>query len=52
MVENAPHLDGSYAAFGKITRGLDTLDRIFSVPRDHFDRPFVDQIISSIRVEA
>ena len=39
MVEKAPHLDGSYAAFGKVVSGMDVVDRIASVPTDWNDKP-------------
>lgn len=51
MVDTASHLDGSYAAFGKVTEGLDNLDRIVSTPRNRNDKPKQDQVIQSIRVD-
>ncbi|MBQ4609609.1 MAG: peptidylprolyl isomerase [Clostridia bacterium] len=51
MVEDAPHLDGQYAAFGKVTEGMETADAIVSVPRDRADKPYEDQKMKSIRVE-
>ena len=51
MVENAPHLDGQYAAFGKVTEGMETADAIVSVPRDPMDKPYEDQRMKSVRVE-
>ena len=51
MVENAPYLDGSYAAFGKVTEGMETADHIVSVPRDLSDLPREPQVIKSIRVD-
>ena len=52
MVETSPHLDGNYAAFGKINEGLDEADRIVSVPRNPFnDKPNTPQVIRSIRVD-
>lgn len=50
MVEDAPHLDGGYAAFGKITEGMEEAQKIVSVPRDYMDKPKEDIIIKSIRV--
>ena len=41
MHADAPHLDGSYAAFGKVIEGIDTVDEIASVPTDFSDRPRV-----------
>ncbi len=51
MHADAPHLDGDYAAFGKITEGLDVLDRIASVATDWNDRPKEPVVIKSIVVE-
>lgn len=39
MHEDAPHLDGQYAAFGKVTSGMETVDEIASIPTDYNDRP-------------
>lgn len=50
MVEDAPHLDGQYAAFGKITDGMDTADKIVSVRTDWSDCPLEKQIIKTIKV--
>lgn len=50
MVEDAPHLDGQYAAFGKVTEGMDTADYIVSRRRDWNDRPLEPQVIKSIDV--
>ena len=51
MVEDAPHLDGQYASFGKVTEGLDVADEIVSVSRDWSDKPIVPQIIKEIVVK-
>lgn len=51
MTSNSPHLDGSYAAFGKVLEGMEEADRIVQVNRDHNDRPLETQIIESITVE-
>ncbi|MBQ2990979.1 MAG: peptidylprolyl isomerase [Clostridia bacterium] len=51
MVETSPHLDGQYAAFGKVTEGMETADYIVSVPRDRMDKPFEDQRMKAVRVE-
>ena len=45
MVADAPHLDGQYAAFGKVTEGMDTADYIVSRRRDWNDRPLEPQVI-------
>jgi len=39
MHDDAPHLDGQYAAFGKVTSGLEAVDEIASIPTDYNDRP-------------
>ena len=51
MVAKAPHLDGQYAAFGKITEGMDTADEIVSANRDRSDRPYNDQRMKKVTVE-
>ena len=50
MVAKAPHLDGQYAALGKITEGLDIADQIVSVRRDRMYCPFEKQVIKTIKV--
>jgi len=51
MHQNSPHLDGQYAAFGKVVEGLDVVDDIAQVGTDWNDRPMVPQIIESMTVE-
>ncbi len=51
MHQDAPHLDGQYAAFGKITEGLDVLDQIADVKTNWSDAPWEPQVIESIVVE-
>lgn len=51
MVADAPHLDGQYAAFGKVTEGMETADAIVAAPRDAMDKPFEPQRMRSVRVE-
>ena len=51
MTSDSPHLDGAYAAFGKVLAGMDVAEAIVSVPTDRNDRPTVPQVIQSIRVE-
>lgn len=48
MHKDAPHLDGQYAAFGKVITGLDVVDKIANVARDQNDRPKKAQRIQSI----
>ena len=50
MVADAPHLDGEYAAFGKITEGMDTAQRIVKVRRSWGDCPIEPQVIKTIKV--
>lgn len=52
MTSVSPHLDGAYAAFGKVTEGMEYADQIVSVPRDRMDKPLTPQRIASIRVDA
>ena len=49
MVDDAPHLDGEYAAFGMVTDGMDAVDKIVNQPRDYMDNPHDPQIIKTIR---
>ena len=51
MHADAKHLDGQYAAFGKVTSGMDVVDAIASVQTDRSDRPQVEQKIASITVD-
>lgn len=51
MVADAPHLDGQYASFGKVTEGMEVVDQIVNVERNFQDRPFEDQRIAKITVE-
>ena len=51
MHQNSPHLDGQYAAFGKVIEGLEVVDKIAQVGTDWQDRPMVPQIIESMTVE-
>ena len=51
MHKTSPHLDGSYAAFGKVTEGLDIVDKIAQVPTDFRDKPLEPQVIQSMTVE-
>ena len=49
MHENAPHLDGDYAAFGKVTDGIDIVDKIATTPTDYQDCPRFPVVITSIK---
>ena len=51
MTADAPHLDGQYAGFGKITEGVETALEIANVPRNAMDKPLEDVVIKTIRVE-
>lgn len=51
MHQDATHLDGQYAAFGKVIDGMDEVDRIANVKTDYNDKPAKDQKITSITVE-
>ena len=51
MVDDAPYLDGQYAAFGKVTEGMDVVDAIANSKTGPADRPVAEQKIASIRVD-
>ena len=51
MVDDAPHLDGGYAAFGKVIEGMETADAIVSAKRDWNDRPKKDQRMKKVTVD-
>ena len=50
MTKRAPHLDGEYAAFGKVIDGMDEVDKIVSADRDYNDRPYKEQKMISVTV--
>lgn len=50
MVEDAPHLDGQYAAFGKVIEGMEVADEIVGSKRDRRDKPLKDQIMKTVKV--
>lgn len=50
MHEDAPHLDGGYAAFGKITKGIEVVDEIANVKTDFRDKPLEPQTIETIEL--
>ena len=47
----APHLDGEYAAFGKITEGMDIVNKIAAVETDYSDKPLTPQIMKTVTVD-
>ena len=51
MHETSPHLDGQYAAFGKVTEGMDVVDRIANVRTDYADKPLTPQVIKIMTVQ-
>lgn len=50
MHEDAPHLDGAYAAFGKVTKGIEVVDEIANVETDFRDKPIKPQVIKTIKL--
>ena len=51
MHKNSPHLDGAYAAFGKVTEGMDVVNKIAETATDYNDRPLEKQIMKSVTVD-
>ena len=51
MHKNSPHLDGSYAAFGKVIEGMDIVNKIADTKTDYSDRPVEEQRIKSMTVD-
>ena len=51
MTSDSPHLDGQYAAFGKVLEGMDVAEDIVKTPRDASDKPFEPQVMESVRVD-
>ena len=51
MHKKAPHLDGSYAAFGKLIEGMDVVNKIAEVATDYQDKPMEPQVMASVTVE-
>ena len=51
MHEDAPHLDGQYAAFGKVVSGMDTVDRIAAVKTDWGDKPLTPVVMNKVSIK-
>lgn len=51
MHKNSPHLDGAYAAFGKIIEGMDVVNKIAETATDYSDRPLEKQVMKSVTVD-
>lgn len=51
MHKTSPHLDGAYAAFGKVTEGMENVNKIAETATDYSDRPLEDQRIKTVSVE-
>lgn len=51
MHKNAPHLDGDYAAFGKVIEGMDVVDAIAAVDTDYNDRPLTPVVMKTVTVD-
>ena len=51
MHEDSPHLDGQYAAFGKVIEGIEVVDKICSVRTDYNDKPRIPQVMKRVTVE-
>lgn len=51
MHKDAPHLDGQYAAFGKVIDGMDAVDEIAEAEVNYMDRPLVDQVMKKVTIE-
>lgn len=51
MHKDSPHLDGSYAAFGKVVEGMDVVNEIATTRTDYSDRPMEPQVMKSVTVD-
>lgn len=50
MHDDAPHLDGQYAAFGRVTKGIEAVDEIAAVPTDYSDRPRTPVVMKTVEL--
>ncbi|MGI5976436.1 MAG: peptidylprolyl isomerase [Candidatus Limivicinus sp.] len=51
MHENSPHLDGQYAAFGRVTEGIEAVDKICEVKTNYADKPRIPQVMKRVTVD-
>lgn len=51
MHKNSPHLDGEYAAFGKVIEGMENVNKIAEMPTDYMDRPLEDVVMKKVTVD-
>lgn len=51
MHEDAPHLDGNYAAFGKVVEGMEVVDEIAETATDYNDKPVEPQVMKRVTIE-
>lgn len=51
MHKTSPHLDGSYAAFGKVIEGMENVNKIAETATDYSDRPMENQVMKSVTVD-
>jgi peptidyl-prolyl cis-trans isomerase B (cyclophilin B) len=51
MHQDSPHLDGSYAAFGKVVEGIDVVDEIATVDVNAMDKPLTEQKIKKVTID-
>jgi peptidyl-prolyl cis-trans isomerase B (cyclophilin B) len=51
MHKTSPHLDGAYAAFGKVIEGLENVNKIAETATDYEDRPIENQVIKTVTVD-